>query len=241
LPIKKTYAELGDACANAHALDLIGDRWSLILVRELILGPRRFADLLSEAIGITPSVLAGRLRHLQGVGVVEQAKLDDLARTRVYRLTPWGAQLEEVMRALARWAHGSPLFPVPGTGLTPDGVIVAMRTTVPLGSVTHVPVRVEWELHDVRRPAVAARRYRLVWERDSFDLAEGRASQPDATVVGDSTAWAAVAFLGLPIEQAERDGQLAVQGDRQRLAKVLDLFAVPPQTFSRPTSRSVDR
>jgi DNA-binding HxlR family transcriptional regulator len=222
VPTKKTYADLGDACATAHALDVVGDRWSLIVVRELILGPRRFADLLSAAIGITPSVLSGRLRHLQHAGVLEPTTLDDLARTRAYRLTAWGAQLEDVMRAMARWAHGSPSFPVPGTGMTPDGVIVAMRTTVPLGCQTDVPVHIGWKLHDVRRLPAGARHYRLVWDRQRFDLTEGRSDGADATVAGDSTAWAAVAFLGLPLEVAERDGLLTVQGDRAALARVLD-------------------
>lgn len=229
MPTKKTYADLGDACATAHALDLVGDRWSLILVRELILGPRRFADLLSAAIGITPSMLSGRLRHLQRAGVLESTTLDDLARTRAYRLTPWGGQLEDVMRAMARWAHGSPSFPVPGTGMTPDGVIVAMRTTVPPDCRTDPPVHVDWELHDVRRPAVGARHYRLIWDRQRFDLAQGRSDVTDTTVAGDSTAWAAVAFLGLPLDVAERDGSLRVQGDRAALAKVLDALGGPPR------------
>lgn len=225
MPIKKTYADLGDACATAHALDLIGDRWSLIIVRELILGPRRFADLISSVIGISPTALAGRLRDLQEAGVVEQTRIDDLARTRAYRLTAWGSGLEDVMRALGRWAHGSPAFPVPGTGMTPDGVVVAMRTMTPPGVTTGVPVRVQWELHDARRPEAAPRRYRLVWERDSFELAEGSIARADASITGDSTAWAAVVFLGLPIAQAERDSALAVEGDRDVLARVLAVFA----------------
>lgn len=225
MPTKKTYAELGDACANAHALDVIGDRWSLIIVREMILGPRRFADLLSAVIGITPSVLTGRLRHLEDAGVIEAATLDDLARTRAYRLTPWGRQFEDVMRALASWAHGSPAFPVPGTGLTPDGVIVAMRTTAPPGLTTDTPLCVEWTLHDGRRPEAAARHYRLISDRESFDLVEGQAADAHARVAGDSTAWAAVVFMGIPLELAERDGLLEVEGDRGVLAQVLAVFA----------------
>ncbi|GAB3795191.1 winged helix-turn-helix transcriptional regulator [Humibacter antri] len=228
MPVKKTYGELGDACATAHSLDVIGDRWSLIVVRELILGPRRFADLLSAVIGITPSALAGRLRDLQNAGVVEQTTLDDLAGTRAYRLTPWGSGLEDVMRSMARWAHGSPAFPVPGTGLTPDGVIVAMRTMTPPDAHTDVPVHAEWELTDVRQPDATARRYRLAWHRGGFDLAQGRDDAADVRVAGDSTAWAAVVFMGLPVEQAERDGILTVDGDRAALKRVLALYSAPP-------------
>lgn len=230
MPAKRTYGDLGDACATAHALDLIGDRWSLIVVRELILGPRRFADLLSAVVGITPSVLAGRLRHLGDAGVLEQATMDDLGRSRVYRLTPWGRQLEDVMRALGRWAHGSPFFPVPGTGMTPDGVIVAMRTMVPPGLVAESPVRVEWRLRDARRPEVGARHYRLIWDRKSFDLSEGSVDGADVSVVADSTVWAAVVFLGMPVEQAERDGVVAISGDRNVLKRVLAVFSGGPGT-----------
>ena len=225
MPTKKTYAELGDACANAHALDLIGDRWSLILVREMLLGPRRFTDLLSAVIGITPSVLAGRLRDLELAGVAEPTALDDLAHTQAYRLTAWGRQLEDVMRALAAWAHGSPAFPVPGTGMTPDAVIVAMRTTVPPGVTTDRPVRIALKLHDVRRPEAGERRYRLVWDQDCFDVSQGRTLGADAQVVCDSTAWAGVTFMGLSVEQAERDGLLEIEGDRSALARVLAVFA----------------
>jgi HxlR-like helix-turn-helix len=193
----------------------------------LVLGPRRFADLMSAVIGISPAALTGRLRDLQDAGVVEQTRIDDLARTRAYRLTAWGSGLEDVMRALGRWAHGSPAFPVPGTGMTPDGVIVAMRTMTPPGITTDIPVRVQWELRDARRPEAAPRRYRLVWERDSFELTEGRLAGADAVVTGDSTAWAAVVFLGLLVEQAERDGTLAVEHGRDVLARVIAVFAAP--------------
>lgn len=226
MPTKRTYADLGDACATAHGLDIVGDRWNLVVVRELLLGPRRFADLLSAVIGISPGVLTARLRELQDAGVVEQVTLDDLARTRAYRVTPWGAGLEDVMRALGRWAHGSPSFPVPGTGMTPDAVIVAMRTMVPTEGVrADRPLTATWELHDERRPAAGVRRYRLLWEGRCFDLAEGSLESPDVTVRGDSTAWTGAVFLGVPLDELERSGALAVEGDRDALARVVAVFA----------------
>jgi DNA-binding HxlR family transcriptional regulator len=225
VPTKRTYGDLGDACATAHALDVIGDRWSLIIVRELVLGPRRFADLQSAVVGITPAVLTDRLRHLAEVGVLEQATLDDLARTRAYRLTPWGRGLEDVMAALGRWAHGSPGFPVAGGSMTPDGAIVAMRTMTPSAPQAPRPVELGLELVDARRPAAGVRRYRLRWRGRSFELVEGAVDAPHAVVTGDSTAWTGVVFGMLPLDVAERDGALAVAGDREALAPVLDLYA----------------
>ncbi|SFC14687.1 transcriptional regulator, HxlR family [Nocardioides terrae] len=224
LPPKKTYADLGDACATAHALDVVGDRWSLIIARELMLGPRRFGDLQSAVVGITPAVLTDRLRHLADAGVVEQVTLDDLARTRAYRLTPWGSGLEAVMAALGRWAHASAGFPVAGAGMTPDGAIVAMRTMTPPSPQAPRPVELGLELVDVRRPAAGVRRYRLRWRRRSFELVEGTVEAPDATVTGDSTAWTAAVFGMAPLDALEHDGALSVTGDRAALAAVLELY-----------------
>jgi DNA-binding HxlR family transcriptional regulator len=102
VPIKRTYGDLGDACRAANALDLVGDRWSLIVVREVILGPKRFADLQESVRGITPAVLTDRLRALQESGIIEQIALPDLARTRAYVATDWGRKLESVLESLAR-------------------------------------------------------------------------------------------------------------------------------------------
>ena len=224
MPSKKTYGDLGDACATAHALDVIGDRWSLIVVRELMLGPRRFADLQSAVVGITPAVLTDRLRHLAETGVAEQVTLDDLAHTRAYRLTPWGRGLEDVMASLGRWAHGSPGFPVAGGRMTPDGAIVAMRTMTPAAPNAPRPVELALELVDVRRPAAGVRRYRLRWRERSFELTEGVADAPDATVTGDATAWTGVVFGMVPLDVVEGEGALAVAGDRTALDPVLDLY-----------------
>ena len=222
MPKKQTYADLGDACATAHAMDVIGDRWSMVIARELLLGPRRFADLASAVVGITPAVLTSRLKTLRDSGVVEQAQLDDLGRTRVYRLTEWGQGLEDVMRSLGHWAQGSPGFPVPEGRMTPDGVIVAMRTMAPYATMPERgdgPVRIAIELHDERRPAAGVRRYRLHWDADRFELTEGADEAPEATVSGDSSAWAGVVFAGAPA------GSVGIEGDRRAVERVAAAYA----------------
>ena len=100
---RRTYGSYDDGCAAAHALDLVGDRWALIVVRELVLGPKRFADLRADVPGISPSVLAQRLRELEEAGVVVHDELPPPARVNVYDLTPWGRELEEVLQVLGRW------------------------------------------------------------------------------------------------------------------------------------------
>ena len=108
---RRTYGSYDDGCAAAHALDLVGDRWALIVVRELVLGPKRFADLRADVPGISPSVLAQRLRELEEVGVVVHDELPPPARVNVYDLTPWGRELEEVLHVLGRWGAQSPRMP----------------------------------------------------------------------------------------------------------------------------------
>lgn len=221
MPKKQTYADLGDACATAHAMDVIGDRWSMVIARELLLGPRRFADLASAVVGITPAVLTSRLKALRDSGVVEQARLDDLGQTRVYRLTEWGEGLEDVMRSLGHWAQRSPGFPVDGS-MTPDGVIVAMRTMAPYATMADWgdgPVRIAIELRDERRPAAGVRRYHLHWDKDGFELTEGTDDKPATTVSGDSSAWADVVFAGSPV------GSMAVEGDQRAVERVAAAYA----------------
>jgi DNA-binding HxlR family transcriptional regulator len=90
-------------CPVAHALDLIGDRWALLIVRELMLGQRRYTDLADALPRIGTNILAGRLRHLEGAGIVRRTKLPPPAAVTVYELTPEGRELDGVLHALAHW------------------------------------------------------------------------------------------------------------------------------------------
>ena len=103
---KRTY---GDACGIARALDVLGERWALMIVRELLLGPKRFTDLKAGLPHVSPNVLAQRLRDLEAIGVVRHHKLPPPAASQVYELTDWGTQLESVIMALGRWAARSPM------------------------------------------------------------------------------------------------------------------------------------
>jgi len=101
-------------CPVAHSLDLIGDRWALLIVRELMLGQRRYTDLADALPGIGTNILAGRLRHLEGAGVVRRTKLPPPAAVTVYELTPDGRALDSVLRALAQWGGRTMGPPQPG-------------------------------------------------------------------------------------------------------------------------------
>jgi DNA-binding HxlR family transcriptional regulator len=94
-------------CPVAHALELVGERWSLLLVRELMNGPKRYTDLAEHLPGIGTNILASRLRDLEACGVVSKRTLPPPAASRVYELTDYGRQLRPVMRELAFWGARS--------------------------------------------------------------------------------------------------------------------------------------
>src|SRR5215213_11249135 len=104
----RTY---GDGCAIARALDLVGDRWALLVVRELLLGPKRYTDLRRGLPNASPNVLAQRLGELERAGVLRRRKLPPPAGSRVYELTEWGMELEPVVVSLGRWGARSPSKP----------------------------------------------------------------------------------------------------------------------------------
>src|ERR1700712_4282179 len=97
-----------DGCGAAHALDLVGERWALLVVRELVLGPKRFTDLQTGLPGASPDVLTQRLKELTGAGVTRRRRLPPPAASWVYELTEWGADLGPVLLGLARWSSRSP-------------------------------------------------------------------------------------------------------------------------------------
>ena len=103
-PIGWSY---NDACGAAHALDLVGERWTLLAMRELMMGPKRFTDLRASLPGISANVLTQRLTKLEAVGVVERVTLPPPAG-RAYQLTPWGYEARPIFMVLGRW--GSPLI-----------------------------------------------------------------------------------------------------------------------------------
>ncbi|GAA4672679.1 winged helix-turn-helix transcriptional regulator [Phytohabitans rumicis] len=223
MPIKRTYGDLGDACRAANALDLVGDRWALIVVRELILGPKRFADLQDSVRGISPAVLTERLRALRQAGIVDQVVLPDLARTRAYTATEWGRGLESVLSALGQWYSAGP-DPVTAGGMTPDAVALAMRTMAP-AVPGEVPV-VALHLADRRRPDPPVYSYHVAATGGTLDIRAGAGPEPAAAVTADSTIWSRILFGDLTLTHAERDGTARIAGDRNAVVRVVGLFVL---------------
>ncbi|MDP1027409.1 helix-turn-helix domain-containing protein [Sphingomonas sp. KR1UV-12] len=116
-----------DACGTAHALELVGERWSLLIVRELMFGPRRFGELRAALPGISANVLTQRLAGLEAAGVLRRQTLAPPASVQVYGLTAWGYEAEESIQALGRWAARSPDHD-PTLPISPASIMLSFRT-----------------------------------------------------------------------------------------------------------------
>src|SRR5256885_3408174 len=124
MPVRRKYDQ---GCGSAHALDLIGDRWALLVVGELVLGPKRFTDLRDGLPGIGPNVLSQRLKELEQSGVLTRRVLPPPAASTVYELTQWGSELEDILARLGRWGARSPHLRL-GVETRPEWLVLGMRS-----------------------------------------------------------------------------------------------------------------
>ena len=128
MPTNRSYQ---DACGIARALDVVGERWALLIVRELLFGPQRFSDLRQALPGASSNLVADRLRELTGRGVVSRRRLAPPAASQVYELTEWGRELEPIVLALGTWGIRAPMPDGPTT-LSATSVLIYLRTAARL-------------------------------------------------------------------------------------------------------------
>lgn len=200
----------------AHALDLVGERWAMHVVRELMLGPKRFTDLHGDLPGISTNVLAARLAELERTGVVLRRRLDPPAASWVYQLTDWGSALEPVLCGLGRWAAASPLHDRTAH-LSVTSFVLSLRTNFDAAVASDLALAVQLRIgrEDF---AVEVRSGRLKVDR-------GRLDRPAATLAGQPEQLAAVIYGGLSPAAVG----VAVDGDRTAAKRFLQLFPLPQQ------------
>ena len=213
----QTKRSYDDGCAMAHALDLVGERWALLVVRELMLGPKRFTDLRAGLPAISPNVLTQRLEELERTAIVRRRKLPAPAAAWVYELTDWGSQLEPVVMALGRWAARSPFLPQ--AGLNADSLILSFRTMFDSEAAKGFSASIELRIGEDRFHA------RVGGGR--MELVRGSADRADLIIEGDSEALASVAYGGRKFADALRSGDLRVEGDKSAARRFLSLFPLP--------------
>lgn len=208
----------GDLCGIARALDVVGERWALLVVRELILGPKRFTDLRAGLPHVGPDVLAQRLRELEAAGLLRRRTLAPPAASRVYELTDRGRALEPVLIELGRWGTFAPVPPGdPRLGI--DSTVIALRTLFDADAARGAAGTYELWLGD--------QVFRAEVHEGALDLARGEAPDARAKISSDPMTLAAVLWQGRPLADAERAGDLALEGDRRAAARFLELFPLP--------------
>ncbi|MGH3738526.1 MAG: winged helix-turn-helix transcriptional regulator [Micromonosporaceae bacterium] len=202
---RRTY---GDTCAIARALDVIGERWALLVVRELTFGPKRFSDLQAGVPHASPNVLSQRLRELEHSQVVRRRKLGPPARAWVYELTDRGRELEPVLVRLGQWGRQ---FPLPGDAqLSADSLMLALRTHF-----------------DPAKAQVWRATYLIDLDGDPFtirvddnglQISRGEPAGPDVALHTDLPTFRA---LIIKREPPGRAGRLEITGDRAALDRLL--------------------
>jgi DNA-binding HxlR family transcriptional regulator len=195
-----------DGCGIAHASDLLGQRWALLVIRELLLGPKRFTDLRTGIPDISPNVLGQRLRELQESGIVQRRKLAPPAAVQVYELTEWGHELEPAVLALGRWASRSPSFPRDAE-MGPDSLVLALKAAFERAKADGVDASFELRLEDIP--------FKVTVKGGEFQAARGEVESPDAVICGDPNTIAEIAFRGKPLGRAVEAGEVEIDGSRR--------------------------
>ena len=215
----RTY---GDGCGIAHALDLVGERWALLVVRELLLGPLRFSDLRAGLPGASPAVLSQRLRDLERAGVVGRRELPPPAASSVYELTPHGAELEPIVIALGSWALRSPM--VPAGPVSAVSAMLTLRTYFRPAEAR--PAMIQVRLGD--------RFYLVRVGAGGVEVTAGQATTGDARVDTDPDTFVALLTGRLDLAESVESGAVRVDGDLAAVTRLVSGVSMP----ERPTRRA---
>ena len=200
-----------DPCGLARALNVVGERWALLIVRELLLGPKRFTDLRRGLPGASQSVLTQRLAELEQAGVLRRRQLGPPVGAQVYELTPRGQDLSPALVALSAWGSREPTGST--SELSIDALALAMRTTF-AGADTEI--RAQVNVDDDHLQVVVA--------GPALTITRGELADPDVTITTTATIWRSVIFGGRPLAPA------AVTGDTDAAAHLVKLFPRPATT-----------
>ncbi|GIH96720.1 winged helix-turn-helix transcriptional regulator [Planobispora siamensis] len=194
-----------DPCGIARALDVLGQRWALLVVRELLLGPKRFRDLVRGLHGVSQNVLSQRLRELEQAGIVRHATAGPPISGPVYELTEDGAALEPVLVALGRWGRRRPR--TAAGPMSPDALLMALRTTFDPQAAGDLAIEVELRVGDDRAT--------LTVEAGRLAMRRGPAPYPDAIITGDVAGIRTLVYRG-----TETTG-VTVDGDREAVQRLI--------------------
>ena len=208
----------GDACGTAFAMELIGERWSLMIIRELMLGARRFSDIRSSLPGLSAKVLTERLASLEDAGIINREKLPPPAAVQVYGLTPWGYAGEPAIQELGRWAAKhrghDPRLPLSAVSL-----MLSMRTMLLRTKAGATCARIGFD--------IAGEQFLATLEGGELSIRRGDAALGEAIFrMPDAAMFARLLYAHVPATDLEREGFI-IEGDRDLALRYAALFALP--------------
>jgi DNA-binding HxlR family transcriptional regulator len=215
--LEKVTKRYDDACGLAHALELIGERWALLVLRELMLGPRRFSELKADLPGISANVLTQRLGELERRGLVRKTKLPPPASVQVYEATDWGMEARPLMGQLGKWAARSPLHD-PTLPISHVSAMLSLETMIDPERAKGMETRIGFRMGDVDYVGKLGGG-RLEIERGDTAGADVIFSAQPAALVG-------VVYGGAPMET------IGVEGDVSLARRFVRLFPLPPKASS---------
>lgn len=208
-------------CPVAHALKLVGERWAFLIVRELLHGPKRYTDLADGLPGIATNVLATRLRDLETAGVVRRRRLPPPAPATVYELTEYGAELDEVFYALARWGARSLGPPGPDDELYPEWGLNAFPALfapeAARGLTETYVLRIEDYVFTVHV------------EDGCLRSSVGAVEAPDLDAEMDMTTFFRLAEGELEPADVLRQGRASIEGDPETFARCFEVLSLAPR------------
>jgi DNA-binding HxlR family transcriptional regulator len=203
-----------DACGLAHALDLLGERWGMLVLRELAYGPRRFSELKADLQGISANVLTQRLTELEQRGLLRKLRLPPPASVQVYQATDWGLEAVPVIASLGRWAARSPAHD-PRLPMSHVSIIMSLQTLISPTLAEGLDARIGFRLGDADYIAHA--------HDGRLDVKRGDIGNCRVTFTGAASEVAAVIHGGAPFEL------IRVEGDVELARRFVKLFPLPPK------------
>jgi DNA-binding HxlR family transcriptional regulator len=204
-------------CGLARALDVAGDRWTLLIVRELMFGPRRFTDLLDGLPGVSRNLLTERLRALERDGLIAREELPPPAARQVYLLTDDGRDLADAVVPLAAWGARRLGARQDGESFRAQWAALAMATFADREAAKGV--------NEAYQYVVGPAAFHFTVDDGSIQLRYGRAQSPAVTVTTDADTWAGIASGSASGSSAIAAGAMTVEGDEEALARLRKIFS----------------
>ena len=209
-----------DACGTALALDLVGERWALLVVRELLLGGKRFGDLKADLPGISANTLTQRLEGLERHGIVRRRRLPPPASTQVYELTEWGYEAEPIMQVLGRWAVRSPEHD-PTQWISAVSILISFRTMIDASRAAGLEATIGFRFGEEH--------FLSHIRNGMISYIRGPFTEADAIFTGVPGALGAAVYGGVPFEALAEAGTQREEADLALARRFATLFVLPPK------------